>query len=41
MTQILNFGLPAPIDVQVEGNNVQPSHQIAEKIMADLRRSLV
>ncbi len=37
VTQILNFGLPSPIDVQVEGNNVQLSHQIAEKMMADMR----
>jgi multidrug efflux pump subunit AcrB len=36
VTQILNFGLPSPIDVQVEGNDVQISHEIAEKIMADL-----
>src|SRR6202167_4659795 len=37
VTQILNFGLPSPIDVQVEGNNVQLSHQIAEKMLADMR----
>ena len=37
VTQILNFGLPSPIDVQVEGSNVQLSHQIAEKMMADMR----
>jgi multidrug efflux pump subunit AcrB len=36
VTQILNFGLPSPIDVQIEGNNVEVSHQIAEKIMADM-----
>src|SRR5271156_4812371 len=36
VTQIVNFGLPSPIDVQVEGNNVQLSHQIAEKLMADM-----
>jgi multidrug efflux pump subunit AcrB len=36
VTQILNFGLPSPIDVQVEGNDVQISHEIAEKIIADL-----
>jgi multidrug efflux pump subunit AcrB len=37
VTQILNFGLPSPIDVQVEGNDVQASHEIADKIMAQLR----
>jgi multidrug efflux pump subunit AcrB len=38
VTQILNFGLPSPIDVQVEGNDVQASHRIAEKIMAELHQ---
>jgi multidrug efflux pump subunit AcrB len=37
VTQILNFGLPSPIDVQIEGNNVELSHGIAEKMMADMR----
>jgi multidrug efflux pump subunit AcrB len=38
VTQILNFGLPAPIDVQIEGNDVVTSQQIAEKILAELRQ---
>jgi multidrug efflux pump subunit AcrB len=38
VTQILNFGLPSPIDVQIEGNDVQASHRIAEKIMAELHQ---
>ena len=38
VTQILNFGLPAPIDVQIEGNDVVTSQQIAEKIMAQMRQ---
>jgi multidrug efflux pump subunit AcrB len=37
VTQILNFGLPAPIDVQVQGNDIVASQQIAEKVMAQLR----
>jgi multidrug efflux pump subunit AcrB len=37
VTQILNFGLPSPIDVQIEGNNVELSHRIAEKMMPDMR----
>jgi multidrug efflux pump subunit AcrB len=37
VTQILNFGLPSPIDVQIEGNNVQLNHRIAEKMMSDMR----
>jgi CzcA family heavy metal efflux pump len=38
VTQILNFGLPAPIDVQVEGSNVQANHEIAGKLMTELRQ---
>jgi multidrug efflux pump subunit AcrB len=38
VTQILNFGLPAPIDVQIEGNDVVTSQQLAEKIMAQMRQ---
>jgi multidrug efflux pump subunit AcrB len=37
VTQILNFGLPSPIDVQVEGNDVVASQRIAEKLMAEMR----
>jgi len=38
VTQILNFGLPAPIDVQVEGANIQTSHEIAERILTELHQ---
>jgi multidrug efflux pump subunit AcrB len=38
VTQILNFGLPAPIDIQIEGNDVVKSQQIAETIMAQMRQ---
>jgi multidrug efflux pump subunit AcrB len=38
VTQILDFGLPSPIDVQVEGNDVVASQQIAEKLMAEMRQ---
>jgi multidrug efflux pump subunit AcrB len=38
VTQILNFGLPSPIDVQIEGNDVVTSQQIAETIMAQMRQ---
>jgi multidrug efflux pump subunit AcrB len=38
VTQILNFGLPAPIDIQVEGNNMQANHNIAESIMTELHQ---
>ncbi|MCL2661522.1 MAG: efflux RND transporter permease subunit, partial [Acidobacteriaceae bacterium] len=36
-TQILNFGLPAPIDMQIEGNDVEASKAQADKILADMR----
>jgi multidrug efflux pump subunit AcrB len=38
VTQILNFGLPSPIDVQIESSNVQANHRIAEKILAELHQ---
>jgi len=38
VTQILNFGLPAPIDVQIEGANVQASHEIADRILTELHQ---
>ena len=37
-TQILNFGLPAPIDVQIEGNDVEASKVQADKILEQLRK---
>ena len=37
VTQILNFGTPAPIDVQVVGNNQQGNYVIAEKLAHELR----
>ena len=37
-TQILNFGQPAPIDIQIEGNNVAASKAQADKILAQLRQ---
>ena len=37
-TQILNFGVPAPIDIQLEGNDVEASKAEADKILAELRK---
>ena len=37
-TQILNFGLPAPIDVQIESNDASVSKAQADKILAELRQ---
>jgi CzcA family heavy metal efflux pump len=37
VTQILNFGLPAPIDVQVIGQDQQSNYDIAQKIANQMR----
>ncbi len=37
-TQILNFGLPAPIDVQVVGRNSQAGYEIAKQLAARIAR---
>jgi CzcA family heavy metal efflux pump len=37
-TQILNFGLPAPIDVQIEGGDAPASKAQADRILAQLRQ---
>ncbi len=37
-TQILNFGLPSPIDIQIEGNDIAASKAQADKILAELRQ---
>jgi CzcA family heavy metal efflux pump len=38
VTQVLNFGLPAPIDIQIDGNDIEGNRQAAEKMLAELRR---
>jgi multidrug efflux pump subunit AcrB len=37
VTQILNFGLPAPIDIQVVGRNLTANRDFAEKLLNDLK----
>jgi multidrug efflux pump subunit AcrB len=37
VTQILNFGLPAAIDVQLTGANLRGNYQIAAKLMKQIR----
>ena len=37
VTQILNFGLPAPIDVQVVGNDLQGNREYADKLLERIR----
>ena len=36
VTQILNFGLPAPIDIQIDGPDIDSNGRIADKMMAEL-----
>jgi multidrug efflux pump subunit AcrB len=38
VTQILNFGLPAPIDIQIEGADIQGNRQVANKILSEIGR---
>jgi multidrug efflux pump subunit AcrB len=38
VTQILNFGLPAPIDVQVQGNDVHASLEAADRLLRQFRQ---
>ena len=38
VTQIINFGLPAPIDIQVEGADVQGNRRVADAMLNDLRQ---
>ena len=35
-TQILNFGLPAPVDIQIEGQDMQTNHELASHVLSQL-----
>lgn len=37
VTQILNFGLPAPIDIQVTGRNVYANRVIADRLLQEIK----
>ena len=37
VTQILNFGLPAPIDIQVVGNDLEGNRAFASKLLQRMR----
>jgi CzcA family heavy metal efflux pump len=37
VTQILNFGLPSPVDVQIVGTDLQSNYEIAQQIANKLR----
>jgi multidrug efflux pump subunit AcrB len=38
VTQILNFGLPAPIDVQFEGADIADTRKVADTVLAQLHQ---
>ncbi len=38
VSQILNFGLPAPIDVQVVGSNFRANHRYANELLSKIAR---
>jgi multidrug efflux pump subunit AcrB len=38
VSQILNFGLPAPIDVQIVGKDVDSNREVADVILRQMRR---
>src|SRR6266581_2019197 len=38
VTQIINFGLPAPIDIQIEGADIQGNRRAADKMLNELRQ---
>ena len=38
VTQILNFGLPAPIDIQIDGADIDGNRQAADRLLNELRQ---
>ena len=38
VSQILNFGAPAPIDLQIRGNNVDANFDYANRLLKEIRR---
>ncbi|HME71488.1 MAG TPA: efflux RND transporter permease subunit, partial [Myxococcota bacterium] len=38
VTQILNFGLPAPIDIQIDGSDIEGNRQVADQILSEMRQ---
>jgi len=39
ITQILNFGAPAPIDIQIDGADVRDNRAVADQILEQVRRT--
>ena len=38
ITQILNFGMPSPIDIEIDGANVRDNRVVANQILDEVRR---
>jgi multidrug efflux pump subunit AcrB len=38
VTQILNFGLPAPIDIEIDGADINRNREVADQILSEIRR---
>jgi multidrug efflux pump subunit AcrB len=39
VTQVLNFGLPAPIDIQIDGTDTEGDREVADRILDQIRRT--
>jgi multidrug efflux pump subunit AcrB len=38
VTQVLNFGLPAPVDIQIEGVDIEGNREVAARILHEVQR---
>src|SRR6266540_2446230 len=38
VTQILNFGVPVPVDIHIEGTDLEGNHQVANRMLQALRQ---
>jgi multidrug efflux pump subunit AcrB len=38
VTQVLNFGLPAPVDIQIEGADIQGNREVADRMLHEIER---
>ena len=38
MTQVLNFGLPSPIDIRIDGRDIAANRDVAVSILNEIRR---
>ena len=38
VTQVLNFGLPAPIDIQIEGSDIEGNREVAARMLHEIEQ---